>query len=69
MAITASGPPESGRIVEVGPDFLHSIRFRVGYFFLAHEVARIIAVGSESDPFLYIWPGSHIDAFCRIRLD
>ena len=33
MAVTASGPPESGRIVHVGPDFLHPNWFRAGYFF------------------------------------
>ena len=30
---------------------------------------RMVIDRSESDPFLYIWPGSDIDALCRIRLD
>ena len=30
---------------------------------------RMVINLSESDPFLYIWPGSNIDALSRIRLD
>ena len=29
---------------------------------------RMVIDRSESDPFLYIWPGSDIDALSRIRL-
>ena len=46
MAITASGQPESGRIRFAGSVFPHTIRIRIGCFFLARKVARIIIIGS-----------------------
>ena len=30
---------------------------------------RATIIGSETDPFLYIWPGSDIDVLFRILLD
>ena len=65
MAITASGQADSGRIRFAGSYLAHSVRIRIGCFFSfsffpAPEVAQIIIIGSESDPFLYIWSGSDL---------
>ena len=65
--------------IYVGSDFPHLRWFRIGCFFVccvcvcaffpAQKVALIITTRSEWHPFLYIWPGSDIDALSRIRLD
>ena len=60
--------PGSGQqAAGIGPDPISRIRFGSwsdAFFLLfsAQEVARIIIIGSESDPFLYIWPVWDIDA-------
>ena len=67
--------PGSGQqAAGIGPDPISRIRFGSwsdAFFLLfsAQEVARIIIIGSESDPFLYIWPVWDIDAISRIYLD
>ena len=66
MAISANGQPESGRVVFAGSDFPHPVPDRMRSS--APEVSRILTVGSESGPFLDIWPGSDIDALSRTRL-
>ena len=71
MAVTAAG--SRNRAGSYLRDPISHIRFGSGsdafFFFSGPDVARIITIGSESNPFLYIWPGSGIDALSAIRLD
>ena len=39
---------------------------RLGYFFGAQKAARMVTTGPQSDPLLYLWPGSGMDALSWI---
>ena len=70
MAVTGGG--SRNRAGSYLRDPISHIRLGSGSeaaFFSGPDVARIITIGSESNPFLYICPGSGIAALSRIRLD